>query len=215
MRTLVGEIEAVIEFPKEPRGVVLFAHGAGSYRDNPRTLAVSAMLLRQGFAAVRVDLLTEEEKREEAKTLHFRFNVSLLKERVGLITQWLLSYNKTKNLPLGYFGSSTGAAAMFAAAAKSPGAVKTIISRGGRPDLVEPLLPNIHIPALFMVGDKDNLILESTERSFQQIGSREKELKIIKNAGHMFEEPGATEEVARLSSRWFLVHLKSEKSKCA
>lgn len=206
IETHMGPMEGSLEIPQASRGVVLLAHGAGSNRNSPRSRVVSESLVRAKLATLRIDLLTTGEQVAEAETQHLRFNVGLLTERVCAATRWLSSHPMTQNLRIGYFGASIGASAMFAAAAKL-GGIAAIVSRGGRPDWVEPRLPGVHAAALLIVGGHDSLTLERNQRVFEQLGSAEKKIMVIEGAGHLFEESGAMERVAQLASDWLSRHL--------
>lgn len=197
-------LEGVLAVPKGALGVVVFAHGSGSSRLSPRNNFVAQVLHRAGMGTLLFDLLTEEED-----TLYEnRFNIPLLTERLKAATLWLKNQPQTKKLNLGYFGASTGAAAALEAAAdlKKVGA---IVSRGGRPDLVPEALKQVQAPTLLIVGGNDEAVFELNQKAYKLIKAK-KSLKVIPGATHLFEEPGALEEVARLAAEWFKRHLFSQ-----
>jgi dienelactone hydrolase len=190
-----------------PQGVVLFAHGSGSGRHSPRNRFVAQQLASSGFASLLLDLLTEEEERAEKYTRHLRFDIGLLAKRLLSATDWLTRDPRTTQLPLGYFGASTGAAAALVAATQRPERVSAVVSRGGRPDLAGDALPQVTAPALLIVGGADEGVTELNERALGRLGSSAKRLEIVPGATHLFEEPGALEEVARLATNWFSHYL--------
>ncbi len=200
------ELEGNLGVPEGARSVVLFAHGSGSGRHSPRNRYVARVLQRAGLATLLVDLLTPEEEEMDLRTGHLRFDIGLLAERLTGATDWLMENPDTSNLQIGYFGASTGAAAALVAAAERPEAVGAIVSRGGRPDLAGDALPLVKAPTLLIVGGNDVPVIGMNEEAFAQMHA-EKELKIVPGATHLFEEPGALEEVARLAAGWFARHL--------
>lgn len=202
-----GNIAATLALPESSRGMVLIVHGAGSSRDSPRSRVIAHALEKIGLATLRIDLLTSAERAMESETRHLRFNVGLLTERVMAATQYLLSHPVTKKLPLAYIGASTGASAMLATASRFGEKITVIVSRGGRPELVEPLLPKVTAPTLLLVGGRDNPVLDGNERALARLGSTDKKLVIIDGATHLFEEPGAMGEVVRLTTDWLNHHL--------
>ena len=185
--------------PKEERGVVIFAHGSGSGRKSPRNTMVAERLNAAGFGTLLVDLLTEEEAREDEVTLAYRFNVALLASRLIIAADWM---SQQSNLPLGYYGSSTGAAAALIAAADRPELVTAIVSRGGRTDLAGGKLQLVKAPTLLIVGGLDAQILVLNRASMTQMAA-EVRLETIAGASHLFEEPGKLEKVAKLAVNWF------------
>lgn len=197
-----GVIGAFFSLPENPKGVVLFAHGSGSSRFSLRNQMVAEMLNQRLFATLLVDLLTKEEGNIDDQTRALRFDLPLLEERVRESSQWLLNYPASSALPLGYFGASTGAAAALAASLPMGDQVKAIVSRGGRPDLAGKLLQKVTVPTLLIVGGSDYGVIELNEQAFNQL-SGEKKLAIVPGVTHLFEEHGALEEVAKLSSDWF------------
>ena len=199
-------LEGNLGIPEGAVGVVLFAHGSGSGRNSPRNRYVAEALREAGLATLLIDLLTPEEEEEDLRTRRLRFDIGLLAERLVAATDWLIENPDTQNLPVGYFGASTGAAAALVAAAERPGAVGAIASRGGRPDLAGEALPRVAAPTLLIVGGKDEPVIGMNREAMAQMCA-EKELEIVPGATHLFEEPGALDEVARLAARWFARHL--------
>jgi len=193
--TLYGNLT----IPQSARAVVLFAHGSGSSRHSPRNRYVARVLNEVKLATLLIDLLTLHEEVVDARTAHLRFDIDLLAERLVDATDWLTQFPDTKGFPIGYFGASTGAAAALAAAAVRPDAVGAIVSRAGRPDLAGAALPRVRAPTLLIVGEDDEQVLE--------LNRTEKQLAIVPGATHLFEEPGALDEVARLARKWFQRHL--------
>jgi putative phosphoribosyl transferase len=197
-----------------PTALVLFAHGSGSSRHSPRNRYVAAELGREGLATLLLDLLTEAEERADARTAHLRFDIGLLASRLVVATDWALAQPETKSLRLGYFGASTGAAAALVAAASRPAVVGAVVSRGGRPDLADAALGGVEAPTLLVVGGDDTQVLEYNREAFERLRC-EKRLEIVPGATHLFEEPGALEEVARSAGRWFARCLAAGASKSA
>ena len=199
-------IEGNLIIPIGARGVVLFAHGSGSGRFSPRNQYVAKVLNGAGIGTLLIDLLTKEEEEIDTATGEFRFDIGLLSQRLEVATEWLKQNPATKSLAIGYYGASTGAAAALIAATKFPKDVKTVVSRGGRPDLAMQHLQKVKVPTLFIVGGKDTVVLDLNKKAMEQVPA-EKKLEIILGATHLFEEPGKLEEVAKLSADWFLAHL--------
>jgi len=200
-------LEGNLVIPKDAEGLVLFAHGSGSSRFSPRNRFVAKVLNQAGLATLLMDLLTKEEEAIDMRTGHLRFDVELLSNRIISTTEWLKRKETTKDLALGYFGSSTGAGAALIAAAKLPYDVHPVVSRGGRSDLASAYLPKVKAPTLFIVGGNDIAVIEINKESLEHIPA-EKKLEIIPGASHLFEEPGALEKVAELASDWFVKHLR-------
>jgi putative phosphoribosyl transferase len=200
--TLWGDLH----IPTQPHGVVLFAHGSGSSRHSPRNQFVAQVLQKAGFATLLMDLLTLKEEEQDRYTAHLRFNINLLGERVAAATDWLLQNAATGNLKIGYFGASTGAAAALVASVEHLPAVRAIVSRGGRPDLAGDALPRVQAPTLLIVGGLDKQVIELNRAAFSQL-QHEKRIEIVPGATHLFEEPGALEQVAQLACRWFMHYL--------
>jgi len=197
-----GTLTGDLTLPDEPDGVVLFAHGSGSSRLSPRNQFVARRLNDAGLATLLIDLLTPDEERLDDYTRELRFNIALLAVRLAACADWLGSNPATTDLPLGLFGASTGAAAALICAARQPDRVKSVVSRGGRPDLAGQALAQVHAPTLFIVGGRDDVVLDLNRRAQQQM-TPGATLVVVPGATHLFEEPGALEEVARLATDWF------------
>jgi putative phosphoribosyl transferase len=202
-------LEGSLLVPEQPQGVVLFVHGSGSSRHSPRNQFVAQMLQKAGFATLLIDLLTLSEEEQDRATGHLRFNITLLSERVEYATDWLMQQPITQLLKIGYFGASTGAAAALVAAARHPLHVGAVVSRGGRPDLAGDELTKVQVPTLLIVGAKDREVLNLNYKAASLLAG-EKQIEVIAGATHLFEEPGALEQVARLAGRWFKHYLPSE-----
>ncbi len=200
--TARGNLHGTLIIPPKARGLVLFVHGSGSSRFSPRNRLVAGVLQQTGFATLLLDLLTEQEEAIDEKTRKFRFNIPLLAERVVRATSWLKKNQRTKLLPLGYFGASTGAAAALMAAAKLGRNVTAIVSRGGRPDLALAYCPQVNAPTLLIVGEWDEPVIEMNKAALEKLKC-EKKLVIVPGATHLFEEPGKLEEVAHWATAWF------------
>ena len=194
-------LNGTLRLPPQAKGLVLFVHGSGSSRFSSRNRFVAHTLNAAGMATLLFDLLSAEEEREDQLTAELRFDIPLLTGRVLDVTGWLRDRAETRDLPLGYFGASTGAAAALAAAARSDD-VAAIVSRGGRPDLALPYLPKVDVPVLLIVGGHDPVVIDMNREAFTALRSV-KELVIVPGASHLFEEAGTLEEVARLASDWF------------
>jgi len=200
-------LEADIVVPEAAPGLVLFAHGSGSSRHSPRNRYVARELQRAGLATVLVDLLTAQEERVDARTGQHRFNIGLLAVRLAGLVVWLEEYEPASGRGIGLFGASTGAAAALVAAAARPTSVQAVVSRGGRPDLAGDYLRQVHQPTLLIVGERDPVVIELNRAAMQKLGGETK-LEIVPRASHLFEEPGALEQVARLARDWFVRQLK-------
>jgi putative phosphoribosyl transferase len=199
-------LEADIGVPQRARGIVLFAHGSGSSRFSPRNRYVAEYLQDAGLATVLVDLLTVAEEQADAGTGKIRFDIGLLATRLAALSDWLADQESTARLSLGLFGASTGAAAALVAAAARPDHVRTVVSRGGRPDLAGEHLGRVHQPTLLIVGQRDPAVLELNRQAMQKLAGQA-QLVVIPGASHLFEEPGALEQVAQLARDWFTEHL--------
>ncbi len=191
-----------IRLPEDARGVVLFAHGSGSGRHSPRNQAVAHALTNNGFATMLLDLLTEAEEEIDNYTLQMRFDIELLARRLIDATDWAGENKDTAGLPVGYFGASTGAAAALVAAAERPELVRAIVSRGGRPDLAGDALSKVKAPTLFIVGGRDFPVIDLNWSAIAQLRV-EKDLVVVPDATHLFEESGALQQVAQLALEWF------------
>lgn len=191
-------LEGALAVPPAAGGIVLFAHGSGSSRKSPRNNFVARELRAGGLGTLLMDLLTPEEDALRAT----RFDIDLLTRRLTAATRWLADQPETKALPLGYFGASTGAAAALKAAAALGPDVRAVVSRGGRPDLAAPDLPRVQAPTLLIVGGLDDVVLDLNRRAYETLTAR-KELVVVPRATHLFEEPGALDDVANLAAEWF------------
>jgi putative phosphoribosyl transferase len=195
-----------LNLPENSYALVLFAHGSGSSRHSPRNQFVARTLNEAGLATLLFDLLTPEEEAIDMQTREHRFNIDLLAVRLGHATEWAKQQEQTINLGLGYFGSSTGAAAALMAAVDAPQTVDAVVSRGGRPDLAGEALPKVKAPTLLIVGGNDDVVIELNEQARDRMRCEVK-LEIVPGATHLFEEPGALAKVAKLASDWFIAHL--------
>jgi len=196
-----ADLEGELTVPAGARGVVIFAHGSGSSRRSPRNRAVAAALNGAGFATLLFDLLTESEEARDMITGELRFDIPLLAERMVGTTEWVMEQAEVKGLPVGYFGASTGAAAALVAAAER-GDIAAVVSRGGRPDLAAEDLPRVKAATLLIVGSLDTHVIELNRAAQAQLEATN-ELRIIPGASHLFEEPGALEQVAGAAAEWF------------
>jgi putative phosphoribosyl transferase len=204
--TLTGNLVV----PDGASGVVLFAHGSGSSRLSPRNRSVARRLFERGLATLLIDLLTPEEERVDIETGHLRFDIGLLADRLAGAKEWLVEQPDTRDLRIGYFGASTGAAAALVAAALHPQSIGAVVSRGGRPDLAGNLLSRVQAPTLLIVGGEDRAVIEMNRDAFAQLTCK-KRIEIVPGATHLFEEPGALEAVARLAGDWLVAHLAPPK----
>ncbi len=191
-----------LTYPQDATGIVAFAHGSGSSRHSPRNNYVADVLNDRGLATLLFDLLTEQEDQVRAT----RFDIDLLTQRLLAATDWLRTQSRTANLPLGYFGSSTGAAAALRAAATRPDEAAAVVSRGGRVDMAEDALDEVRAPSLFIVGGADHDVLALNREALTRLHC-EKELEVVPDAGHLFEGPGELEHVADVAANWFESHL--------
>jgi putative phosphoribosyl transferase len=208
VRVAAGRValEGNLSLPGAARGVVLFAHGSGSSRHSPRNRHVARLLNEAKLATLLIDLLTPEEEALDLRTAHLRFDIDLLAERLIAATDWLTENPDTRELRVGYFGASTGAGAALVAAAERADIVGAVVSRGGRPDMAGPALSRVRAPTLLIVGGEDFPVIELNQEALAQLRC-EKRLVIVPGATHLFEEPGALDEVARLAREWFERHL--------
>jgi putative phosphoribosyl transferase len=195
-----------LHLPEDASALVLFAHGSGSSRHSPRNQFVARTLNDAGLATVLFDLLTQHEEAIDMRTGEHRFNIGLLAERLVHATKWTKQQEQTRDLRLGYFGSSTGGGAALVAAAELPHDVGAVVSRGGRPDLAGDALPKVQAPTLLIVGGNDDIVIELNEMARDRMRCEVK-LEIVPGATHLFEEPGALEKVAKLASDWFVNHI--------
>lgn len=202
IETRGGGIGADLRVPANAAGLVMFAHGSGSSRFSGRNRAVASFLEERGFGTLLLDLLTPDEDKIDRITAEHRFDIPLLGRRVVLATDWLAERNDLRDLPLGYFGASTGAAAALLAAADRPQTTRAVVSRGGRPDLAGPALPRVEAPTLLIVGSHDEPVIEMNETAKARMHAHV-ELSIVPGATHLFEEPGTLEQVMDLAAGWF------------
>jgi dienelactone hydrolase len=203
-----GILDGDLVIPAGANGLVVFAHGSGSSRRSPRNQYVAQVLQSSHSATLLFDLLTPDEEEEDAESGHLRFNISWLAERLITVTRWASLAKATKAMRLGYFGSSTGAAAALVAAASLGKTIDAVVSRGGRPDLAAEALPRVHAPTLLIVGGADALVLQLNRQAYARLHCP-KELAVVPGASHLFEEEGALEKVAHLAARWFHEHWKT------
>jgi dienelactone hydrolase len=199
-------LRGLLGVPREARGVVLFAHGSGSGRLSSRNNFVARSLQDAGLATLLIDLLTEDEERDDARTGHLRFDIAFLAKRLEAATGWLSDSADTRSLSVGYFGASTGAAAALVAAAAMPEQVHAVVSRGGRPDLAGESLAKVRAPTLLIVGSRDVPVIPLNEDAFAQLRCAKK-LEIVPGASHLFEEAGTLEVVSQLAAAWFTTYL--------
>lgn len=204
----VGEtrITGTLRRPERASGIVVFAHGSGSSRLSPRNRSVASVLEHAGLATLLIDLLSEQEEREDSRTGALRFDIPLLADRLLAASSWVHLGEGTTSLPLGYFGASTGGGAALVAAAERPELVRAVVSRGGRPDLAGKALRHVSAPTLLIVGERDTVVLDLNRRAAEELAA-ECRLEIVPGATHLFEEPGALEQVAVLARDWFSLHL--------
>jgi pimeloyl-ACP methyl ester carboxylesterase len=200
--TLGGDLA----IPDGAEGIVLFAHGSGSSRHSSRNRFVAEELQRGGLATLLLDLLTAAEEQIDERTRHLRFDIGLLADRLIGAIRWLDTQDDTRGLPVGLFGASTGGGAALVVAARRPDRVDAVVSRGGRPDLAADELPFVRAPTLLIVGGDDPVVIELNKLAMRRMVAPV-ELVIIPRATHLFEEPGALEEVARLARNWFVQNL--------
>ena len=202
-------LEGDLSVPRYAKGIVIFAHGSGSSRYSPRNRYVARTLQDSGLATLLFDLLTIQEEDEERWTRHLRFNIPLLADRLVSTTDWIKNDAQTRNLNIGYFGASTGAAAALVAAANRPNVVEAVVSRGGRPDLAGTKLEYVKAPTLLVVGENDQTVIELNRTALMKLNKvKNKKIIIIPRATHLFEEPGTLEQVASIACNWFLNYLR-------
>lgn len=191
-------LKAILTISNQACGIILFSHGSGSGRLSPRNQFVAEVLQKEHFATLLVDLLTESEDQDYQN----RFNIELLTNRLIQLVKWVKNQAQIKHLPIGLFGASTGAAAALKCAANMPNDIKTIVSRGGRPDLAAEVLNNIKSPTLLIVGENDPDVINLNKQSYLSLTCIKK-LEIVPGATHLFEEPGTLEKVSLLAAKWF------------
>ena len=197
-----ASLEGIMTVPEHASGLVIFAHGAGSSRLSPRNTYVARILQGSGLGTLLFDLLTQEED----LIYRNRFDIDLISRRMAEATVWVAESTRARALELGYFGASTGSAAALKARVEVGVEIRAIVSRGGRPDLVMDVLPEVRSPTLFIVGENDAVVADLNRQAFDALAG-EKELRIVEGAGHLFEEPGKLDIVAGLASKWFRTYL--------
>jgi putative phosphoribosyl transferase len=204
-------LEGELNIPPEASGLVLFAHGSGSGRHSPRNQFVASQLQEAGVATLLFDLLTKAEEEEDYYTGHLRFDIGLLAGRLVHAVRAMEEDAEVRHLNVGFFGASTGGGAAVVAAAQLGDKISAIVSRGGRPDLAGHALKQVTAPTLLIVGGEDHLVIQLNEQAMRAMRCK-KALRIITGAGHLFEEPGTLDSVARLAAEWFVEHLGQEHS---
>jgi pimeloyl-ACP methyl ester carboxylesterase len=205
-----ADLGGALTVPEGAKGIVLFAHGSGSSRHSPRNRYVAEVLQRAGLGTLLMDLLTREEDAIDQYTRQFRFDIALLAKRLTGAIDWLAHYVATRNLPIGLFGASTGAAAALQAAAARPDLVRAVVSRGGRPDLAGDALERVQAPTLLIVGANDTPVIPLNESARKRLQAPS-QLVLVPGASHLFEEPGTLAEASGLARDWFLSHLASDR----
>lgn len=203
-----SDLEGFLRLPPTASALAIFAHGAGSSRLSPRNNHVAEALGRRGIATLLFDLLSEDEARDRANV----FDIPLLSARVTDAIDWARSEPRTRDLPIGLFGSSTGAAAALVAAAQDPGKVGAVVSRGGRADLAGDALPRVRAPVLLIVGSEDEHVIGLNETAARRLTCPHR-LQIVPGASHLFEEPGTLDKVVDLAGDWFAAHLEREEAR--
>jgi dienelactone hydrolase len=211
VRVTAGRVvlDGDLAVPAGAAGVVVFAHGSGSSRHSPRNRHVAGRLQAAGLATLLVDLLTDDEGVVDARTAHLRFDIGMLADRLVGVIDWLATDHRTGRLPVGLFGASTGGGAALVAAARKPDRVGAVVSRGGRPDLAGAALAAVRCPTLLVVGGDDDVVIGLNKSALARLGAPVRQLEIVPDAGHLFEEPGKLDAVARLAADWFARHLRT------
>jgi putative phosphoribosyl transferase len=199
-------LDGELKVPERNFGAVIFAHGSGSSRHSSRNQFVARSLRNAGLGTLLFDLLTREEEISEQYTRHLRFNIGLLADRLAQVSTWLAA--ELPDLPRGFFGASTGGGAALVAAAGLGDSISAVVSRGGRPDLAGDALPQVTAPTLLIVGGLDTEVIALNRQAFDELHC-EKELRIVPGASHLFEEPGALEDVANLAALWFQKYFRT------
>lgn len=206
-------LQGTLGMPQRAGAMVLFAHGSGSSRHSPRNRSVAQALRAAGVGTLLFDLLTAQEETVDEETGELRFDIVLLAKRLEEATRWLMHQPEMDRMPLGYFGASTGAAAALVAATKMDQKIGAIVCRGGRPDLAGEALALVKAPTLLIVGGNDEPVIRMNRRALAELGSEVKRMHIVPRATHLFEEPGALEEVARLAADWFKTYIVASADK--
>ena len=201
-------LEGIVSIPEDARGIVAFVHGSGSNRHSPRNQYVAQTLQAGGLATLLFDLLTVYEEESDLQTRYLRLDIDLLARRAAGVLEWLDLQPYAYGLKKGLFGSSTGAAAALMAAAELPDQVDAVVSRGGRPDLAGAALRDVEASTLLIVGGSDGVVIDLNEQALQHMSAdTQRKLVVVPGASHLFEEPGALEEAARLARDWFQAYL--------
>ena len=210
VRVSVGDVslDGDLVVPDGARGLVVFAHGSGSSRHSSRNQYVARELNAAGLGTLLLDLLTPDEEAVDQRTRHLRFDIAMLADRLVAVVDWLAGTEAARNLKPAYFGASTGGGAALVAAAQRPETIAAVVSRGGRPDLAGAALPNVEAPTLLIVGGNDVPVIGMNDDAMRLMRCEVK-LEIVPGATHLFEEPGALEQVARLAREWFLRFLSA------
>ncbi len=201
-----AELEATMAIPDAATGIVVFAHGSGSGRHSPRNRYVADALVQAGFGTLLLDLLTETEERYDLETGDLRFDVDRLAKRLVIAIDWLGEDQRARDLRVGTYGASTGAAAALIAAAKRADRVAAVVSRGGRPDLAKEALERVNVPTLLIVGERDPQVLDLNTQAAERMAAPAT-IEVVARAGHLFEEEAALERMAELTVDWFSEHL--------
>ncbi len=204
-----AELEGSLTLPEAAPGLVLFAHGSGSSRHSPRNRYVAEILQGAGLGTLLMDLLTRDEDAVDQFTRQFRFDIGLLGDRLTGAIDWLERQSDTRDLPIGLFGASTGAAAALQAAAARPDNVRAVVSRGGRPDLAGEALERVRAPTLLIVGADDTPVIPLNDAALRRMKAPA-EMRLVPGASHLFEEPGTLAEASGLARDWFVRHLAPE-----
>jgi putative phosphoribosyl transferase len=202
-------LDGDLTLPQNPVGLVIFAHGSGSSRRSPRNQSVAAILAREGLATLLFDLLTPDEEIIDEVTRQYRFDIDLLADRLVTVTDWCLVQDELSELPLGYFGASTGAAAAVKAAARRRDVIRAVVSRGGRPDLAGDSLGLVKAPTLLIVGGNDEAVIRLNQQAWHRM-IVDRRIAIVAGATHLFVEPGALDAVAKLAAEWFCQHFEAK-----
>jgi alpha-beta hydrolase superfamily lysophospholipase len=202
------ELEGEINVPAKAPGVVLFAHGSGSSRHSRRNQFVARTLQWRGLGTCLFDLLTQEEETQEQHTGHLRFDIQMLADRLLAAAKFV--HQQMPDKKIGFFGASTGGGAALVASTQSDFPIAAVVSRGGRPDLAAEALQVVSSPTLLLVGSADEVVVQLNEQAFAQLQC-EKEMKLIPGATHLFEEPGALDQVAELAAQWFMDHMRERR----
>lgn len=201
-----SHISGNLNLIKDSKGIIVFAHGSGSSRFSKRNQFVAHELNTSSFSTFLFDLLTPEEESVDEATREFRFNIPLLAERLVLVTKWIKDNAQTSHFRIGYFGSSTGAAATLIAAVQLPQDIAAIVSRGGRPDLAQDYLSQVKAPTLLIIGELDDEVIALNKQAYDQLSCK-KNMILIPSATHLFEEEGTLEEVTKYAIDWYKIYI--------